>query len=63
MEEKQITLEIIELQTGHYYSLFHALAAAMTRCMTWRNEENKEAKNNDYKRWKESKHNRRTIRR
>lgn len=42
MEEKQITLEIIELQTGHYYSLFHALAAAMTRCMTWRNEENQE---------------------
>ena len=42
MEEKQITLEIIELQTGHYYSLLHALAAAMTRCMTWRNEENKE---------------------
>ena len=42
MENKQITLEIIELQTGHYYSLQHALATAMTRCMTWRNEENKE---------------------
>lgn len=37
MEEKQeFTLEAFELQTGHYHSLLHALAAAMTRCVIWR---------------------------
>ncbi len=37
MEEKQeFTLEAFELQTGHYYNLLHALAAAMTRCLIWR---------------------------
>lgn len=37
MEEKQeFTLEAFELQTGHYFSLLHALAAAMTRCIIWR---------------------------
>ena len=37
MEEKQeFTLEAFELQTGHYLSLLHALAAAMTRCVIWR---------------------------
>lgn len=37
MEEKQeFTLEAFELQTGHYHSLVHALAAAMTRCVIWR---------------------------
>lgn len=37
MEEKQeFTLEAFELQTGHYFSLLHALAVAMTRCVIWR---------------------------
>ena len=37
MEEKQeFTLEAFELQTGHYHSLLHALAVAMTRCVIWR---------------------------
>ena len=37
MEDKQqFTLEAIELQTGHYLSLLHAFAAAMTRCVVWR---------------------------
>lgn len=37
MEEKQeFTLEAFELQTGHFLSLLHALAAAMTRCVIWR---------------------------
>ena len=37
MEETQeFTLEAFELQTGHYHSLLHALAAAMTRCVIWR---------------------------
>ena len=37
MEDKQeFTLEAFELQTGHYHSLLHALAAAMTRCVIWR---------------------------
>ena len=37
MEEKQeFKLEAFELQTGPYFSLLHALAAAMTRCVIWR---------------------------
>ena len=37
MEEKQeFTLEAFELQTGHFFSLLHALAVAMTRCVIWR---------------------------
>lgn len=32
-EHQQLTLEAIELQTGHYSSLIHALAVAMTRCV------------------------------
>ena len=35
-ENQQLTLEAFELQTGHYFSLLHALAAAMTRCVVWR---------------------------
>jgi len=35
-EHQQLTLEAIELQTGHYSSLIHALAVAMTRCVIWR---------------------------
>ena len=35
-EHQQLTLEAIELQTGHYFSLIHALAVAMTRCVIWR---------------------------
>ena len=35
-DNKQFTLEAFELQTGHYLSLLHALAAAMTRCVIWR---------------------------
>ena len=34
-ENQQLTLEAFELQTGHYFSLLHALAAAMTRCVVW----------------------------
>ena len=34
-EHQQLTLEAIELQTGHYSSLIHALAVAMTRCVIW----------------------------
>ena len=37
-EHQQLTLEAIELQTGHYLSLTHALAAALTRCVIWRHE-------------------------
>lgn len=33
---QQLTLEAFELQTGHYFSLMHALATAMTRCVVWR---------------------------
>lgn len=33
---QQLTLEAFELQTGHYFSLLHALAVAMTRCVVWR---------------------------
>ena len=35
-ENQQLTLEAIELQTGHYFSLMHALAVAMARCVIWR---------------------------
>ena len=35
-ENQQLTLEAFELQTGHYFSLMHALATAMTRCVVWR---------------------------
>ena len=35
-EHQQLTLEALELQTGHYLSLIHALAVAMTRCVIWR---------------------------
>lgn len=39
MEDQQIfKLEAYELQTGHYLSLTHALAAALTRCVIWRHE-------------------------
>ena len=39
MEDKQqFILEAYELQTGHYLSLMHALAAAMTRCAVWRHD-------------------------
>lgn len=41
MEDRQeFTLEAFELQTGHYYSLLHALAVAMTRCVVWRYADN-----------------------
>ena len=37
MDDKQIfMLEAYELQTGHYLSLTHALAAALTHCGVWR---------------------------
>ena len=46
MEEKQeFTLEAFELQTGHYFSLLHALAAAMTRCVIWRNADTEDKYN------------------
>lgn len=35
-DHQQLTLEAIELQTGHYFSLMHALAVAMARCVIWR---------------------------
>lgn len=35
-DHQQLTLEAFELQTGHYFSLLHALGAAMTRCVIWR---------------------------
>ena len=39
MEDKQqFILEAYELQTGHYLSLMHALAAALTHCVVWRHE-------------------------
>lgn len=39
MDDKQIfMLEAYELQTGHYLSLTHALAAALTHCVVWRHE-------------------------
>lgn len=46
MEEKQeFTLEALELQTGHYLSLLHALAVAMTRCVIWRNADTEDKYN------------------
>lgn len=36
MENQEFTLELQELQTGHFKSLVNALAAAMTRCVVWR---------------------------
>ena len=46
MEEKQeFTLEAFELQTGHYLSLLHALAVAMTRCGIWRYADTKDKYN------------------
>lgn len=39
MEDKQqFMLEAYELQTGHYLSLMHALAAALTHCVVWRHD-------------------------
>lgn len=36
MDNQQFTLEALELQTGHYSCLIHALGVAMTRCIIWR---------------------------
>ena len=39
MEDKQqFMVEAYELQTGHYLSLMHALAAALTHCVVWRHD-------------------------